>query len=59
MGNGTDGAADQSTVCAMLVDWPSNNNILLLGDLSSYNVSSVEMLGLSGMCLYITSCCIV
>ena len=57
MGNDTDGAADQSTVCAMLVDWPSNNNnILLLGDLSSYHVSSVEMLGLSGMCLYITSC---
>ena len=57
MGNDTVGAADQSTVCAMLVDWPSdNNNFLLLGDLSSYNVSSVEMLGLSGMCLYITSC---
>ena len=50
VGNDTSGVADQSTICAMLVDWPSNNdNMLLLGDLSSYHVLSVEMLGLSGM----------
>ena len=50
IGNDTGAAANQSTICAMLVDWPSNNdNMLLLGALSSYHVSSVEMLGLSGM----------
>ena len=49
VGNDTDGVVDQSTICAMLVDWPSTNNSILLGALSSYHVSSVEMLGLSGM----------
>ena len=44
VGNNTDG-----TICAMLVDWPSDNNSIVLGALSSYHVSSMEMLGLSGM----------
>ena len=53
VGNNTDGAV---TICAMLVDWPSTNNNILLGALSSYHVSSVEMLGLSGMSLRYCTC---
>ena len=44
---------ETSTVYAVLVEWPSNNSVLL-GALSSYHVSSVEMLGLTGkMCFVV------
>ena len=47
---------ETSTVYAVLVEWPSNNSVLL-GALSSYHVSSVEMLGLAGkVCTVFTTC---
>jgi len=36
-----------SSVYAILLDWPSSNSVLL-GALTSYHVSSIEMLGLAG-----------
>ena len=39
---------ETSTVYAVLLDWPSNSSVLL-GALSSHHVTSVEMLGLTGM----------
>ena len=53
-GNVTGG--ETSTVYAVLVEWPSNNSVLL-GALSSHRVSSVEMLGLTGkVCSVFTAC---
>ena len=47
---------ETSTVYAVLVEWPSNNSVLL-GALSSHHVSSVEMLGLTGkVCAVFTAC---
>jgi len=39
---------ETSTVYAVLLDWPSNGSVLL-GALLSHHVSSVEMLGLTGI----------
>ena len=43
---------ETSTVYAVLVEWPSNNSVLL-GALSSHHVSSVEMLGLTGKVCFV------
>ena len=37
----------QTVTCAVLLDWPSNNTVML-GALSSTHVTTVEMLGLKG-----------
>jgi len=44
---------ETSTVYAILLDWP--NSSVLLGALSSHHVSSVEMLGLTGMLGFLLS----
>ena len=46
-GGGESGLASQTIICAVLLDWPSNNTVTL-GALSSTHVSTIEMLGLNG-----------
>jgi len=41
------GETASSSVYAILLEWPSNN-IVHLGALASYHISSIEMLGLAG-----------
>jgi len=45
---------ETSIVYAVLLDWPSNSSVLL-GALSSHHVSSVEMLGLTGILEFLLS----
>jgi len=41
------GFVSEAAICAVLLDWPSTNTVML-GALSSTQVSKVEMLGLNG-----------
>ena len=45
------GFFSETVICAVLLDWPSNNTVML-GALSSTHVSKVEMLGLDGDTVY-------